>query len=124
MSIVGIKADTNAATATLTLSFANENVLPVGIDTSSHKIYLNGTYIGEATCKAPLGIPARATEKQEAILQATNLERFRNLLGSAASQPASFRIESLIIVISGDDRVNIKSSNQGSLDIHSLTQGK
>ena len=49
------------ARAIMALRFINENLAPVAFTSSTHKLYLNGTYVGKVLNNQAVGIPAANT---------------------------------------------------------------
>lgn len=110
------------SSAVLTLRYTNDNVIPIGLAGSSHKIYLNGTYVGKAVSKEPLGMAALSTTTQNVTVRFENISLLQQLVAMRDRQTASYKIESVLYVTSGEEKLDIKTSNSGSVDLRSLVK--
>jgi LEA14-like dessication related protein len=122
VTVVGLKPTAAAAAntpATLTLHFANENVIAVGIDSSTHRLFLNGTLVGTAVNANPLGVQAMTTVTQEVPVKFDNLALVQQL---AAAGTTSYRLESDLLLMAGDEKIHVKSIEQGTLDLSPLVK--
>ncbi len=103
----------------MNLRFTNENVVPVGISRARHKLFLNGTLAGEVMNESPLGLPPLTSLSQDVTLPltATAPAALREL---AQRPQTSYRIESILYVDAGEEKMDIKTQNQGSVDLTGL----
>ena len=108
----------------LTLQFANENVASVAMDNSTHRLLLNGIYVGKAMTTSPEGLPAMAPITLTIPVTFENLAMVRQLANVAGAKTTSYRIESDMLVVFGDDKIHVKSNEQGTLDLSPLAGGK
>jgi LEA14-like dessication related protein len=127
VTIVDVKPA--AATApetqtTLTLHYANENVVAVGIASSTHRLFLNGSAVGTAVSASPLGVPAMATTTQDVPVKFENLALVQQLANAAGAKTTSYRLESDMLVMAGDEKIHVKSIEQGTLDLSPLAEIK
>ena len=106
--------------AVLTLHFANENVAAVAMDSSTHRLYLNGTYVGKGTITSPEGLPAMAPIALKISVNLENPALVRQLANAAGAKTASYRLESDMLVVFGDDKIHVKSIEQGTVDLSPL----
>lgn len=106
---------------TLTLRFTNETIAPLGYSGSSHKLYLNGKYVGRAVSDKPFGVPPLNTVTRDVSVQFENLALVRQLVDVRASQAISYRLESVVFQTVYEDDYEIKLKSEGSLDIRSLS---
>src|ERR1041384_4320791 len=65
---------------TLTVRYTNETISPLGYSGSTHKLYLNGSYVGKAVSNTPFGIPPLNSVTQDVPVQFENLALVRQLL--------------------------------------------
>jgi LEA14-like dessication related protein len=110
--------------AVLTLQFANENVASVAMDNSTHRLFLNGLYVGKATSQTPEGLPAMAPTTLKIPVTFENLAMVRQLANAAGAKTTSYRLESDMLVVFGDDKIHVKSNEQGTLDLSPLAGTK
>jgi LEA14-like dessication related protein len=73
--------------AVVTLRYLNENVVPIGLSGSRHKLYLNGTLVGQAVSNKAVGLPqlAAATETVTVIFQQRVRDRTAPRAGEATA---------------------------------------
>lgn len=102
---------------TLTLNYLNENVVPVGLSGASHKLYLNGTYVGEAVSNQPIGLPALNSAKQDATLVVKNDALAGKVKEIVASRRLDYRIESELKVLAGEEKLTVKSEKSGAINL-------
>ena len=91
---------------------------------STHKLYLNGSYVGKMASATPVGLPAQTATTQVVTVQFENPALVQQLVKGADQKTASYRIESDLLVMNGEDRIDIKTSNQGALDLRALAETK
>lgn len=123
VSLVDVKPASSTlleSNAVLTLRYTSENVMPIGLSGSSHKVYLNGTYVGKAVSKEPLGLAALSSATQDVTVRFENLSLLQQLVAMRERQTASYKIESVLYVTSGEEKLDIKTANSGSVDLRSL----
>jgi LEA14-like dessication related protein len=106
--------------AVVTLRYLNENVVPIGISGSRHRLSINGTSVGQAVSNAPVGLPPLSTATQEVTLLIDNLAVVSMLQELSRRPQASYRIESTLFVEAGDDRLDIKTQSEGVVDLSAL----
>jgi LEA14-like dessication related protein len=106
--------------AVVTLRYVNENVVPLGISGSRHKLSINGTAVGQAVSNAAVGLPPLSTATQEVTLLINNLAVVSMLQELSRRPQASYRIESTLFVDAGDDRLDIKTHAEGVVDLSAL----
>ena len=106
--------------AVLTLQFANENVASVAMDSSTHRLFLNGTYVGKAVTTSPEGLPSMAPTALKIPVNFENLPLVRQLASTADAKAVSYRLESDMLVVFGDDKIHVMSKEQGTLDLTPL----
>jgi len=105
----------------LTLRFTNETITPLGYSGSTHRLYLNGQYVGKAVSDQPFGVPPLNTVTQDVTVQLENLALVRQLVSVRDTQTAAYKLESVLFQTIYEDKFQIKVSSQGSLDLRSLT---
>ena len=105
---------------TRTLRETNENISPLGFSGSRHKLYLNGSYVGTAVNHQPFGVPPLDTITQEVTIQFENTALVRQLVSMRDSQTAAYRLESVLFQTIYEEKYEIKTESEGSLDLRSL----
>ncbi len=103
--------------APLVLRFANENVVPLGYSGSTHKLFLNGTYVGKAVNDQPIGLPPMNEATREVYLQFENPAFVRQLAAGGPVHQVNYRLETVLFQTAGDDKHEIKTHSEGSLEL-------
>lgn len=93
-----------------TIRYTNPSVVSYNVERSSHRVFLDGKFVGTVELKAPLGIPR----------QRGNLEQSGTFVpekgASVASGSANYRLESaLTLVLYGDNLQTTKLSGSGTV---------
>lgn len=105
---------------TLTLRYTSESIAPLGFSGSSHKLYLNGSYVGKAVNDRPFGVPPLSTVTHDVTVYLENLALVRQLISVRDTQTASYRLESVLFQTVYEEKFEIKSKSEGSLDLRSI----
>jgi LEA14-like dessication related protein len=127
VTIVEIKPAAAAvpdAQAVLALRFANENVAAVGMASSTHKLYLNGSYVGKAVNATPEGLPAMTPTTLNIPVKFENPTLVGQLAGAAGAKTTSYRLESDVLVVVGEDNIHVTSNEQGTVDLSPLAAAR
>jgi LEA14-like dessication related protein len=110
--------------AVLTLRFVNENVMPFGFAGTSHKLHLNGSYVGQAVSNEPFGMQPLSTTTREVTLMLENLALVQQVLAMRGQGTVSYRLDSIIFTKEGDDTLKLPTKTQGTLDLQALGAGR
>jgi LEA14-like dessication related protein len=108
--------------AVLTLRFVNENVIPFSISGSSHKVYLNGSYVGKAVSNEPLGLQPQSTATRDVTVFLENTVLLKEALSLGRSSTISYRLDNIVFTTDGEDKVQLRSETKGSLDLQNITE--
>jgi len=103
--------------APLILRFANENIIALGYSASSHKLFVNGTYVGKAVNDQPIGLPPMNEATREVYVQLENATLLHQLVAGAASREVNYRLETVLFQTAGDDKLEIKVRSEGRLEL-------
>ena len=107
-------------TAGLTVRMVNETPVPFALTGSTHRLYLNGTYVGRGVSNESAAIPALGSATQTVTLYLENLAllaKFRDL----PSRPVvEYRLESRLFSNVGQDSRSVGATATGSLDLGNL----
>jgi len=107
-----------SAHAIMSLKFVSENVNAAGLTGSSHRLFLNGHYAGKAENTAPIGLAPQGVVNQDVILDLEKPEIVR--LSLSVSAEANYRLESVLYYTEGEDKLRVKTSYEGKIDLHGL----
>ena len=103
--------------AQMTLRYINENVFPLAINGSVHKLYLNGDYVGKTVSDQAVGLPRLSTATQTVTLLLENLAMVKKLQELTKTSSISYRLDSKVYLLVGEDTMTISSSSMGELDL-------
>ncbi len=106
--------------AVLTLRFINENVMPFGINGTTHKLYLNGKYVGKAVNDQAFGIPPLNTATREVTLMLENTALLRQVLALRGETEIAYRLETIILKREGDLTLKLPTRTEDRLDLKTL----
>lgn len=120
ISVVSIRSSQQDNQAVVTLRYLNENVVPIGIANSRHKLFINGTLAGQSVHNQALGLPQLAAGTQDVTLTFSNPTVISTLRGLAKQPQASYRLESVLFVVAGEEKIDIKTTGQGVVDLSGL----
>jgi len=126
-SITVSVADLKAADATVletrltaTLRFTSESLNAFGFSGSSHKLYLNGTYVGRAVSNTPIGLPPLSTTTHDVTLVLENAALVKQLLAARDNPVVNYRLETVLFTTSGEDEMRVKGTAEGTIDLRAL----
>lgn len=105
----------------LTLRFVNENVVPVGISGSKHKLYLDETYVGQAVSDQAVGLASLTSATHDVTLLVDNAAVAGRLRGILERGRANYRLESTLFVTAGEENLKTQTSRRGSIDLRGLS---
>jgi LEA14-like dessication related protein len=108
--------------AVLTLRITNENIGALGFSGSSHRLYLNGSYVGNAVNDHPFGVPPLRSITQEVTIHFENLALVRQLASLGESRTASYRLDTVLFQTIYEDKSQLKVHAEGSLDLSGLAK--
>ena len=104
----------------MTLSFVNENVIPIAISGGAYSLYLNGTLVGKAISHDAVGLPQQSTASLTTTVAFENLALVKKLGGSGDSRAVGYRLDSVLRIDAGDEKLTIKTSSSGAVDLSAL----
>jgi LEA14-like dessication related protein len=123
VSIAGIRPAGAAAghdRAILTLRFTSENVNAIAFSASTHKLYLNGSYVGKAESDQPIGLQPLVSVTQDVTVIFENPAVVRQAMATHDRPPASYRLESVLRFFDNEEKFQFKSQSDGSLSLQAL----
>ena len=106
--------------AIMTLTVANEGVNAIALSSSTHNVYLNGSYVGKAVSDAAIGLPALASQTCDVTLVIENPAVVRQALTGPDQPMARYRVESVLQFDEGEDKFHLKANGEGRVDVRGL----
>ena len=125
VSIADIKPVSSTGLETevvLTLRYANENVIPIGLSGTVHKLYINGKYVGKAVSDNAVGLPPLKVVTDTVMLRLDNIALMREIINISNSKSATYKLDSRLFITSGEDKVSIKTSYTDSIDLQAFAK--
>ena len=123
VSIRPLESSLFETSAELTLRFTNEGTIPLALAGSSHRLYLNGAYVGRAVTNQRLTLPQLGTTTQTLTAHLENLALMRKAqeLGNVTS--VDYRIESRLVAVDEQGGGTFAATAAGQLDFSGLIPG-
>jgi LEA14-like dessication related protein len=117
ISLVDIKPGSGAMAGetVITLRFVNENIVPFGVTSSSHRLLLNGTPVGRAVNAVSFGLAPMSMTTRDIVLQVESTAMLQPFIGSGRSSAVTYQLENEIIAMRGDTRHRLRSQTSGTL---------
>ncbi len=121
-NVVPTQASMLETTAALTLRLTNETPQPLTLAGGSHRLYLNGTYVGRAVTNERVTVPQLGTLTQTVTIHLENLALIRKVTElSQTNAPAiSYRLESRLHPAEGQGFRSFRATSTGELDLSGL----
>lgn len=113
-----LQASLLETTMAFTLRFTNEGTQPLTLVGSSHRLYLNGSYVGRAVSNERVTIPQLGTTTQTVVVYLENLALVRKVAELPNAPKIDYRLESRLHPEGGFG--GIKASATGELDLTGL----
>lgn len=124
LSVVSVRPLTSTVLETsleLTLRLTNESAQPLVLAGSTHKVYVNDTYIGRAVSGERLTVPAFGTSTPVVTAHLENLTLLRKAAEfSQAPGKIAYRLESRWHPAEGGLLGDLKVSTTGEIDLAAL----
>ncbi len=103
-----------------------QNATPnsVTLEGAAHKIYLNGTYIGQGLSNERVEVPRLGTTTQTVAVLLKNLTLMRKLIefGHSQNQTVTYRVDSTLYTSGGGMFARkFRAMKEGGLDLRSLS---
>lgn len=106
--------------AIMILRFTSENTRGIGFSGSTHRVYLNGTLVGTAVNKNPIGLPPLESITQDVVIDLVNPAAVKQAKAIAGDNPSRYRVESVLQFTIGEEKEQIKSAFEGTVDLRGL----
>ncbi len=123
VTVVEIKPAADRSQALVTLRFINENIIPFGFSSSTHRLQLEGSLFGRINNTEPFGIAPTSTVSREMVLQVENPALLQQLLARGGASSATYQLESVLQIRRGEERLRVNNTSGGTLDLGPLASG-
>ena len=118
VSLVKVTATEVALTdrqVVLQLRLQNENLMPIALASTEHKIFLNGVYFGKAVGSKPVALMERGVANYEVTLTLEDAAAATRLRGLLQGGLVPYRIESRLLCDAGGEDLYLVSNDSGQL---------
>jgi hypothetical protein len=122
ISADAIKPTSNPSEAELTIHFVNANEVAAAIARSTHKLYLNGNYVGKAESHTPTPLPRMGSHIETLKIHLENLGAVQRAIASSNNGTVPYRLDSEVFYDVDEDRQSTKLTQSGTLDLHALAK--
>lgn len=103
-------------TATLTLHLRNENIVPLGVTWTEHKVTLNGTSYGKAKGEKPFALKESGEADHEVKLRLGSAAEAARLKAALATGGLDYRLESRLICELTDETLILTTEASGRVE--------
>ena len=107
-------------TGYFTVRLQNAGIDALVLEGGAHKIYLNGTYVGQGLTSERVEVPRLGTTTQEITVHLKNFTLARKLYAASQTLQASYRVGSTLYAAApgGGRGRTIRATKEGSIDLH------
>ena len=123
VSIRPVQTTLFETSAEVTLRLTNESSRPLALAGSTHKLYVNGTYIGRAVTNERLTVPYLGTTTQMVIAHLENLALMRKAQELGHVPAVDYRIDSRLLATDETGGGTLAATSTGQLDLSGLLPG-
>lgn len=120
VSIRPLQSTLFESSAELTLRYTNETPHPLTLVGSTHKLYINGTYVGRAVTNEGLTIAQLGTKTQTMTAHIENLALMRKAQELGNVPTVDYRIDSRLHATSEQGGGTLAATATGHLDLSGL----
>jgi len=110
----------NHRRAVMTLRFFNDNIMPVAFSETTHKLYLEGNYVGLATNRQAVGIPPAGNVDREVFIEIEKPQVLSQLAAQGYTGPVNYRLVSTVRYRRGNETEHIPVQSRGQVDLSTL----
>ncbi len=97
-------SDPAGAQGIMTVRYYNQSILPIGLSSAEHRLYLNGQLVGKAMSERPIALPSSNAVNQEIPF---------TVEATLPSGQAQYRLETVLTVMAGTQRLRSRSQSEG-----------
>lgn len=120
VSIRPLQSTLFESSAELTLRYTNETSSPLALAGSTHRLYINGTYVGRAVTNEGLTIPQLGTNTQTMTAHIENLALMRKAQQLGNVRTVDYRIDSRLHATDASGGGTLAATAAGQLDLSGL----
>jgi len=117
VSVDSVTWSGDTATITTTLRYINETLVPVGITSSEHELFVDGQLVAKGETERPVGTRAGGSNTGPMVFQVTTPAAATHLRSALARGRANYELNSLLHILSGREKLVSETHHTGSLDL-------
>jgi LEA14-like dessication related protein len=118
--IESINSHNGQTEVVVNVRYHNETLQPIGIKSMTVSLYIDGIAVGKADAHHALGTRAMSSSVQPTTFVLTDAAIADQLRSAFAKGSVSYRVESTLTVISGENELRAKPNASGTLDLSGL----
>ena len=122
ISADAIKPTSSPDEAEITIHFVNANEVPAAIAHSTHKLYLNGNYVGKAESHTPTPLPRLGSRVENLKIHLEKPESLQKAIAGSNAGSVPYRLDSEVFYDVDEDLQSTKLTQSGTLDLRALTK--
>ncbi|HEY9154624.1 MAG TPA: hypothetical protein VIM69_05810 [Opitutaceae bacterium] len=120
ISADSIKPGADASDAEITIHLVNANEVAAAIAHSTHKLYLNGNYVGKAESHTATPLPRMGSQVEKLKIHFENLGVVQKAIGDANASAVPYRLDSEVFYDVDEDHQSTKLTQSGTIDLRPL----
>ncbi len=107
--------------AVVTVRLQNATPNDITVTGAAHKLYFNGTYVGQALANDVVTVPRLGTTTQNITVHLKNFTVVRKLIGVSETRTATYRVQSTIYGSPGGGTLHrFRATKEGSINLDQL----
>jgi hypothetical protein len=122
ISADSLKPGADASDAELTIHLVNANEVAAAIAHSTHKLYLNGNYVGKAESHTATALPRMGSQVETLKIHFENLGAVQKAIADSNSGAVPYRLDSEVFYDVEEEHQSTKLTQSGTLDLHALAK--
>ena len=100
-----------------TVEYFNDNLSPIGLTSSRHRLQLAGISAGRLESDAPVGLPALSTARQDLVLRIDQADLQARLAALGPDDLIPYRISSVMTIAVGSEDMRSTSETEGMIGL-------
>jgi LEA14-like dessication related protein len=101
----------------LTMEYYNDNLSPIGLSRSQHRLQLAGISTGRLDSTAPLALPPLSTGRQDLVLRVDQPELRARLANLGPDDRITYRLNSTMVITVGSNDLRSVSDSDGMVGL-------
>ena len=121
VNLAGGNATVWETEAVVTVRLQNASPHDITITGAAHKLYLNGTYVGQGLANETVTVPRLSSTTQNVTVHLKNFTVVRKLIGMQETRVAAYKVRSTIYGAPGGGTPrSFRAAKEGSVDLDQI----